>query len=61
MAAQLLRNKVAIVTGGGRGMGAEIARTFACHGAKIVLNDINADAGEAAAKLENVRMLLEHV
>jgi len=35
-----LKGKVAIITGAGRGMGAEIARIFAQNGIKVVLNDL---------------------
>lgn len=41
-----LQEKVAIVTGGGSGFGAGIARKFAAEGASVVVADIN---GEAAA------------
>lgn len=41
-----LQEKVAIVTGGGSGFGAGIARKFAAEGARVVVADIN---GEAAA------------
>src|SRR6266545_969594 len=37
---ELLRGKVAIVTGAGRGIGAEIARDLAHHGARVIVNDI---------------------
>ena len=41
-----LENKVAVVTGGGSGIGREIARRFAAEGATLAVTDIN----EAAAK-----------
>ncbi len=36
---ELLANKVALVTGAGRGIGREIALMMAAHGAKVVVND----------------------
>lgn len=37
--AGMLENKVAIITGAGRGIGREIALMMAAHGAKVVVND----------------------
>jgi len=37
-----LDGRVAIVTGGGRGIGAEVAKTFAAEGAAVVVNDLGA-------------------
>ena len=45
-----LGNKVAIVTGAGSGFGAGIASRFAQEGAKVVVNDIDAAAGERVAE-----------
>jgi len=42
-----LRHKVAIVTGGGAGMGRVIAEHFAREGAAVVVAEIQASAGEA--------------
>lgn len=44
-----LANKVAIVTGAGAGIGAAIARAYGAEGARVVVADINAAAGEAVA------------
>lgn len=33
----MLKNKVAVVTGGTRGIGLEIVRTFLKNGAKVIL------------------------
>ena len=44
-----LQNKVAVVTGGGRNIGSEIARLFASEGAKIAVIDMNKERGDSAA------------
>ena len=53
--------RVVIVTGGGRGIGAEHAVEFARHGARVVVNDLGgapdgsgADAGPAAEVVERI-------
>lgn len=45
-----LAGKVAIVTGGGNGLGAEVAKVLASHGAKIGVVDINLAGAEAVAQ-----------
>ncbi len=45
-----LTDRVAIVTGGGRGIGREIARTLARAGAHMSIAEINPELGEDAAK-----------
>jgi 3-oxoacyl-[acyl-carrier protein] reductase len=45
-----LKNKIAIVTGAGSGFGEGIAKRFAIEGAKVLVNDINATAGERVAQ-----------
>lgn len=45
-----LKEKTAIVTGGGSGFGAGIARRFAQEGAKVIVNDIDPRGGERVAK-----------
>ena len=45
-----LANKIAIVTGAGSGFGEGIATRFAEEGAKVIVNDVNAAAGERVAQ-----------
>ncbi|KAL8797431.1 MAG: hypothetical protein Q9182_007195 [Xanthomendoza sp. 2 TL-2023] len=51
-----LAGKVAIVTGGGSGYGAGIARRFAEQGAKVVVADINEDGGRRTVEAMPDRM-----
>lgn len=46
----MLEGKVALVTGGARGIGAAIGSAFIKAGAKVLLTDVLADRGEATAK-----------
>ena len=36
---RMVEGKVALVTGAGRGVGAEIAKMLGAHGAKVIVND----------------------
>lgn len=44
-----LEGKVAIVTGGSNGLGEAIVRRFVDEGARVVIGDIDVDAGERLA------------
>ena len=45
----LLEDRTAVITGAARGIGLEIARTFVDNGARVVIGDIDDEAGAAAA------------
>ncbi|RSK28367.1 3-oxoacyl-ACP reductase FabG [Bacillus sp. HMF5848] len=48
-----LQDKIAIVTGGGRGIGASTARKFALEGAKVVVADLNEeDIAKTVSEIE---------
>ncbi|CQD18076.1 3-ketoacyl-(acyl-carrier-protein) reductase [Mycobacterium lentiflavum] len=49
MVESLLDQRVAVVTGAGQGIGCEIARSLAGHGARVVLADIDAELVDKAA------------
>lgn len=44
-----LDGKVALVTGGARGLGAAQARAIVAHGGRVVIGDLDDDAGQALA------------
>jgi NAD(P)-dependent dehydrogenase (short-subunit alcohol dehydrogenase family) len=44
-----LYDRVAVITGGGSGIGLATAHRFASEGAKVIVVDVNAEAGRAAA------------
>ena len=44
-----LANKVAVITGAGSGIGRASAKLFAAEGAKVVVAELDAGLGEAAA------------
>ena len=55
---RMVEGKVALVTGAGRGVGAEIAKMLGAHGAKVIVND---PGGSAAGEGEDRIPALETV
>jgi NAD(P)-dependent dehydrogenase (short-subunit alcohol dehydrogenase family) len=55
-----LDGKVALITGGGSGMGKVASELFAVEGAKVVLTDVNDEAGAATADAIGERALYVH-
>jgi NAD(P)-dependent dehydrogenase (short-subunit alcohol dehydrogenase family) len=55
-----LEGKVALITGGGSGMGKVASELFASEGANVVLTDVNDEAGEATASAIGDRALYVH-
>ena len=49
-AANVFENQVAVITGGGSGIGLAVARALAARGARLVLADVDRTALEAARK-----------
>jgi NAD(P)-dependent dehydrogenase (short-subunit alcohol dehydrogenase family) len=48
-ASDSLAGKVAVITGAARGIGYQIARAYAAHGATVVMSDVDVQAAQAAA------------
>jgi NAD(P)-dependent dehydrogenase (short-subunit alcohol dehydrogenase family) len=46
----LLKDKVAVVSGAGSGIGRAIAETYAREGAKVVVADVSVEHGEETVK-----------
>jgi 3alpha(or 20beta)-hydroxysteroid dehydrogenase len=58
---ELLTNKIAVITGGARGMGAAIAEVFAREGAQVILADVLDDDGAATASQIGPRARYRHL
>ena len=46
-----LEGKVALITGGGGGIGRQTALAFAAEGARVVATDVNSEAGAETVSL----------
>ena len=53
--AHRLTNKIAIITGGARGIGAKSAELFAAEGAAVAIWDLNVERGEETTQLINAQ------
>jgi NAD(P)-dependent dehydrogenase (short-subunit alcohol dehydrogenase family) len=58
---KLVEGKVAIVTGGARGIGREHALMLASHGAKVVVNDLGGDFAGHGADLTPAQQVVEEI
>jgi 3alpha(or 20beta)-hydroxysteroid dehydrogenase len=56
-----LEGRIAVITGGARGMGAATARLMAAEGAKVVIADIQDKDGEALAKSIGKQAIYRHL
>ncbi|WP_026693255.1 3-hydroxybutyrate dehydrogenase [Peribacillus kribbensis] len=48
---QTLKNKTALITGAGSGIGLEIGKAFAAEGANVILTDIRGDSAKEEARI----------
>ena len=57
----MVAGKVALVTGGGRGIGAEIAKLLAAHGAAIIVNDLGGSGYGEGTDIEPATAVVESI
>jgi NAD(P)-dependent dehydrogenase (short-subunit alcohol dehydrogenase family) len=57
----LLRDKVVVITGGGSGIGRELALFIAAHGGKVVVNDLGTSPSGEGADLSSAETVVNEI